>query len=173
MSSKFSIFIAALDLAGILNIRMLRSCFKDKTKKKFLQKCRTLTVLQCTCQVTILVADAVESWKGFDIQPTESCHVFRVLASSTLFFQGYNLLAIFIFYVDDPTAHGNRALCSKLKILAALSLGFISSVIIWWHSCFYRHFLSQMPVTVMFVLTGAFGVLLFASDATQTGGHNS
>ena len=158
--------MAALYLAGIFfNIRMLQSCFKNKTKYKFLQKCRTLTVLQCACQVTILVADAVESWKGFDFQPTGSCNVFRVLASSMLFFQGCNLLVICIIYFDHSAAHGNRDLCSKLKISATLSLGFIGSVMIWWQSCFSPEFISQMALTVMFIVAVAFVVLLFVEDA--------
>ena len=115
------------------NLRMLRSCFKDKTKNTFLQKCRTLTVCQCACQVTILVADAVESWIGLETQPRESCNVFRVLSSSTLFLQGCNLVAILMIHFDQPTSHGTRELCSKLKVSAAWSLGFIGSAMIWWY----------------------------------------
>ena len=45
MSLIFMLLVATLDLAGIFfNIRMLRSCLKDKTKNKFLQKSCSLTV---------------------------------------------------------------------------------------------------------------------------------
>jgi len=159
----------ALDLAGIIfNMRMLRSCFKDKTKYTFLQKFRALAICQCACQVVILVADAVESWKGLETQPRESCNVFRVLSSSALFFQGCNLIAILIIYFDQPTAHGASELCSKLKISTALSLGFTGSAMIWWYTCSSQEFLFQMALRVIFVVSVAFVVLLFAWDARNT-----
>ena len=168
MKLIYALFMAALDLAGtFFNIRMLRSCFKDKTKYTFLQNCRTLTICQCACQVIILAADAVESWKGFEIQPREACNVFRILLCSTLFFQGCNLLAILVIDFDHPVGQGNLELSSKLKISAALSLGFIGSVVIWWFSCFSQDFFFQLAITVLFVVTVAFVVLLCATDATK------
>ena len=168
MKLIYALFMAALDLAGIFfNIRMLRSCFKDKTKYTFLQNCRTLTICQCACQVIILVADAVESWKGFEIQPRETCNVFRMLLCSTLFFHGCNLLAILVIDFDHPVGQGNLELGSKLKISAALSLGFIGSLVIWWCSCFSQDFFSQMAITVLFFVSVAFVVLLFAADARK------
>ena len=158
--------MAALDLAGIIfNLRMLRSCFKDKTKYRFLQKCRALTICQCACQVTILLADGIESWKGLETQPRESCNVFRVLSSSTLFFQGCNLMAILIIFFDQPTSHGASELCSKLKMSAALFLGFTGSAMIWWYSCFAQEFFFQMAIRVILVVSVTFVVLLFAWDA--------
>ena len=158
-----TLLMVALDLAGItLNIRMLRSCFKDKTKYTFLQKCRTLAICQCACQVVILVADAVESWKGLEAESRESCDVLRALSSSMLFFQGSNLMAISIVYFDQPTAHGTFELRSKLKISAALSLGFTGSTVIWFESCFSQEFLSEMALRVFFVVSVAFLLLLFA-----------
>ena len=97
MSLIYALLMAALDLAGIIfNLRMLRSCFRDKEKYTFLQKCRTLAICQCACQVLILLADAVDSWQGFETESRESCDVVRVLSSSMLFFQGCNLMAILI-----------------------------------------------------------------------------
>ena len=168
MKLIYALVMAALDLAGIVfNIRMLQSCFKDKTKYTFLQKCRTLTICQCACQGIILVADAVESWKGFEIQPREACNVFIILMCSTLFFQVCNLLAILVIYFDHPVGQGNLELSSKLKISAALSLGFIGCVVIWWCSCFSQDFFSQMAITVLFVVAVAFVVLLFPADARK------
>ena len=139
---------------------MLRGCFKDKTQYKFLQKCRTLAICQCACQV-ILLADAVELWKGLETEPRESCNVFSVLSSSML----CNLMAILIIYFDQPTAHGAFELCSKLKISAALFLGFTGSAMIWWYTCSSGEFLFQMVLKVIFVTSVAFVLLFFAWDA--------
>ena len=116
------------------------------------------------------MADAVESWKGLETQPRESCNVFRVLSSSTLFFQGCNLIAILMIHFDQPTSHGTRELCSKLKVSAAWSLGFIGSAMIWWYSCLSQELYSQyialiIIVMVMFIATAAFVVLVFAADS--------
>ena len=161
----YTLLMVALDLAGItFNLRMLRSCFKNKENYTFLQKCRTLAICQCACQVTILVADAVEMWKGLE---TESSNVFRVLSSSMLFFQGCNLIAILIIYFDQPTLHGTSELCSKLKISAALSLGLIGSAIIWWNSYFCQdlHIFQMFSLPVLrFVVSLALVALLFAWD---------
>lgn len=159
-----------LSMAGFLfNLRMLQSCFKDKKKNTFLQKYRTLSVCQCVCQVTILVADAVESWKELETEPRESCNIFRVLSSSTLFYQGCNLMAIFIIYFEQPTGHGASESCSKLKVSAALCLGFTGSLLIWWYNCFLQEFYSHLIaliiiVMVMFMITAAFVFLMFAAD---------
>ena len=167
MSLIHTLLMAALDLAGIIfNLRMLRSCFKDKTKYTFLQKCRTLAICQCACQVIILLAEAVESWKlGLETEPRGSCNVIRVLSSSMLFFQGCNLMAILTIYFDQPTAHGASELCSKLNISAAVFLGFTGSAMIWWYTCSSREFLFQMVLGVIFVVSVAFFILLFAWDA--------
>ena len=166
MSFIYTQLMVALDLAGfIFNLRMLRSYFKDKTKYTFLQKCRILAICQCACQVIILFADAVASWKGLATEPRESCNVLRVLSSSTLFFQACNLMAILITYFDQPTAHGTSELSSKLKILAALSLGFTGLAIIWYYSCFSQEFLFQMALRVIFVVSVALVVLLLVWDA--------
>ena len=164
-------WIFVLLMAGVIfNLRMLRSCFKDKTKYTFLQKCRTLAVCQCVFQVAILVVDAVESWKGMETQPRESCDVFRVLSNSMLFFQGCNFTAIFIIYFDQPTAHGTRKIFSKLKISATLCVGFLGFAMIWWYSCFsqqlYSHYIAfTIILMVMVIVTAAFAVLVFAANA--------
>jgi len=116
------------------------------------------------------VVDAVESWKGLETQPRESCDVFRVLSNSMLFFQGCNLMAIFIIYFDQPTAHGTREFFFKLKISAALCLGFLGSAMIWWYSCFPQqlnsHYIAlTIILMVMAIVSAAFVVLLFAANA--------
>ena len=166
MSLVYTVLMAALDLAGIIfNMRMLRSCFNDKRKYALLQKCRTLAICQCACQVVILLADAAELWEGLETESRESCNVFSVMSSSTLFFQACNLMAISIIYFDQPTEHGTSELYSKLKIIAALSLGITGSAMIWCSSCFPRQFRFEMGLSVIFVISVAFVVLLLAWDA--------
>ena len=158
------LLMAVLDLVGVFfNIRMLRSCFKDKTKYKFLQKCRVLVIFQSAYQVTILVTNAVESWKLLlDIQPRESCNVFRALSNSMMFLQACNLTAIYIM-----AQTGNQEVFSKLQISAAQSLGFIASAVIWY-SCSSRGFLTQTALTVLSVVAVVFVVLLFVAVARNS-----
>ena len=164
MSLIYTLLIAATDMVGIIfNIRMLRRCFKEKSLRyTFLQKCRTLAICQCACQVVILVADAAESWKGLEAESRLSCNVFSALSSSMLVFQGSNLMAISIVYFDQPTGHEASELRSKLKISAALSLGFTGSAVIWYNGCFFQEFLFEMALRVFFVVSVAFVLLLFA-----------
>ena len=166
MSLIYLVFVAALDLAGVFfNIQMLQKYFKGKMNNTFLHKCRALIICQCACQVTILVTNAVESWKlWLDIHPRETCNVFRVLSLSTIFFQACNLTAILINYSDHRMACENTDLSSRLKMSAALSLGFIGSAITVWYCCFPQEFLSQMVVKgVLFMVTVMFFILLFAT----------
>ena len=158
--------MAALDLAGIIfNMPMLQSCFNDKRKYTFLQKCRTLAICQCACQVVILLAGAAELWEGLETESREYCDVFRVLSSSMLFFQGCNLMAISVICFDQSTEHGTSELCSKLKILAVLSLGLTGAVMIWCYSCISEEFRFQMALRVIFVVSVAFVILLLGWDA--------
>ena len=157
---------AALDLAGIFfNIRMLQNCFKDKTKNTFLQKCRTFIIFQCACQVTILVTNALQSWKLlFDIPLRESCDIFRALTISVMFFQPFNLV-ILINHSYHPMECENCRGSLKLKAFAALSLAFIGSAMIWY-SCLWQEFPSQTAVNgILFAVMIAFVVLLFATDS--------
>ena len=148
-------------------MRMLRSCFNDKRKYTFLQKCRILAICQCACQVVILLADAVESWKRLETESRESCDILRILSSSMLFFQACNLMAISINYFDQPTAHGTSELCSKLMILAALSLGFTGLAMIWFNNCFSHEFRFQLVLRVIFVTSVAFVIFLFTLEARK------
>ncbi len=171
MSVIFMLLIGAFDLTGVFfNIRMLLKCFKDKTKYTLLQKCRTLIICQCVCQVTILVTNAVESWKLLhDVQPTESCDMFRALSISVIFFQAFNyvILMNMNFSADHRKASVTCGVSLKLKVLAAFSLGCVGSAMIWY-SCFSQEFLSQTAVErILFVVTIAFVVLLFAADSTN------
>ena len=101
-------------------------------------------------------------WKLNPENPAMSSEFCRVLCC---FFQGCNLMAILIVYFDQPTAHGTSELCSKLKVSAALSLGFTGSAMIWWYTCSSGEFLFQMVLKVIFVTSVAFVILLFTLDA--------
>jgi len=79
-------------------------------------------------------------------------------------------VAILMTYFDQPTSCGTRGLFSKLKVSAALSLGFIGSAMIWWYTCFsqemYSHYIALIIIVmIMFIVTAAFVVLVFAADA--------
>ena len=164
------LLLGALDLAGVFfNMRMLLSCFRDKTDYTFLQKCRTLTVFQCLYQVTILVANAVQSWKLlYEIQPREtsqSCDVdLRALLIFVMIFQActYFLMG----FSDHRMVYANCDGVSfklKLLVLAASSLGLIVSAVIWY-SCFSQEFLSRMAVKGIQIeaMILSFVALLFA-----------
>ena len=83
MSLVFMIFLAFIHLSAVVgNLPMLLSCFKDEKKYSFLQRGRMFLIIQWVCQVTILVADTVESWKVFASHFKKSCNIFRVLSLS-------------------------------------------------------------------------------------------
>lgn len=87
MSLVFMIFLAFIHLSAVVgNLQMLLSCFKDEKKYSFLQRGRRFLIIQWVCQVTILVADTVESWKAFASHLKKSCNIFRFLSLSVLFF---------------------------------------------------------------------------------------
>ena len=161
MSLIHLVLIAALDLAGVVfNLRLWR-CFKEKTQNPFLQKCRSLTIWQSAFQVIIVASDAVESWKGFDIQPREDCNVFRALSMSTMLFQACNITVIMILLYDHrATNQHGQEVSSKLKISVALSSGFIGSAMIWWY-CFSQEFVAHVSAIVACSVYIMFVVYLF------------
>ena len=154
--------LAAVDLVGVFfNTRMLLTCFKEKTKRTFLQRSRMLAIWQVACQGTILVLDAAESWNGFDVQPRESCNVFRVLSISVMLIEACNITVIMIIYFDHYMAYQDQEiLSSRFKITVAASLGIMGSIMIWWYSCESQEILSQMAVRMMCVASVVFVVYL-------------
>lgn len=158
--------MAVLDLAGVFfNIRMLRSCFKDKTKYTFLEKCRALAIWQCVCQVTILATSVAESWRGFDDQHRDFCNIFSLLTISTIFLLVSNTTAILMIDFGHPLVGS-----SKLKMSAAMCLGFVGSTVIWWHSCFANGvYITLMAVIVIQIFCyTVFIALLLAATSTAT-----
>ena len=153
-----------LELSAVfLNVRLLLFCFKDEKKYKFLQKGRVLVILQFVCQVTILVADAIEWWNGFNVQLSESCNVPRVLSLSLMFFQPCNLIAIMTISCscEDNATQKTQEISSKLRIGAALTLGFIGSCLIWWNGCVNDGYSSQFALKFIFVVTTTYVVSQF------------
>ena len=155
------IFLALLQLAAVaFNLRMLLSCFKDRTKYPFLQRGRMFFICQWICQVTVLVADAVESWKGFASHLKESCNIFRILSLSLMFFQAYNLMALVIILTESQVKRENREFSTKLKISAVLVLGLTGSATISWYNCFSSQNLSRMTTKAIFLASVIFFVLI-------------
>ena len=153
-----------LELSAVfLNVRLLLFCFKDEKRYKFLQKGRVLVILQFVCQVTILVADAIEWWNGFNVQLSESCDVPRVLSLSLMFFQPCNLTAVMTVCCscEDNATQKTQELSSKLRIGAALMLGFIGSFLIWWNGCVNDGYSSQFALKFVFVVTTTYVVSQF------------
>ena len=160
------IFLTLLKLTAVVfNLRMLLSCFKDKTKYPFLQRGRMFFICQWICQVTILVADAVESWKGFGSQLKESCNIFRVLSLSMMFFQAYNLMAIVMIFSESQVKRKNREFSTKLKISAVLVLGLTGSATISWYNCFSPQNLSRMFLKAILFASAIFVILIVSVAA--------
>ena len=164
MSSIYLFFITALDLTGIFfNVRMLRCCFKDAKKYTFLQQHRSLTISQCICQVTLLVMDVVESWKGFDTQPRESCNVLRMLPISIMFLLACNIM---VLYFDHHTTLRNQRVPAKLKMSAAICLGFVGLAAILFN-CFCEEFAFQIVIRVILFVALTAHVLLYTEHRSR------
>ncbi|RMX41436.1 hypothetical protein pdam_00013497 [Pocillopora damicornis] len=57
----------AVHLIGVsFNLRFLLSCFKDKQRNIFLEKCRPIMVFQCVLQLTVLAMNANRTGKMFN-----------------------------------------------------------------------------------------------------------
>lgn len=162
------IFLAFIHLSAVVgNLQMLLSYFKDEKKYSFLQRGRRFLIIQWVCQVTILVADTVESWKVFASHLKKSCNIFRVLSLSVLFFQACNLLAIVTIVLETPVKRGNREFSTKLKIFAVLALGLTAgSVTMWWYNCFSSQNLSQLTLKAT-VFASVIVVILLVSMAAR------
>lgn len=170
MSLSVTLLISVLDLGAVFfNGRLLLSCFRRNTKYKFVQKCWMLASLQAASQVAILVADGIEWWNGFQIQPTESCNVFRVLSLSMLFFQICIPTAIVTVCYEHLAGHEERKSFSCLSMYTVLLLGFLGSAIIFWHCCFTRTPTSQAVLKVALILTMSFVVYLLSTALAKSG----
>ena len=169
MSLTHFLLLTVLDFVGVyFNMRMLAYCFKDKTKYKFLQKCRGLSIFQSACQFVIVITGAVDSWRIFNdrsYNPGQPYNVVKLFSISFTFVQACNLTAILCIDSEHPLVtfrHQDR--CSKLKIAAAVTLGLIGSSMIWWFSCFPHYYISvTVFITVRFIFIALFIILLLAA----------
>ena len=108
------LLISGMNLAAVFfDVRLLRTCFKYKSKYEFLKWCRVLALCQGACQVIILVADSVEWWNGSTILPGETCSFFRVLCLSVMFYQTCNLTAMMTVYLEHPEGNEKKVPLSE------------------------------------------------------------
>lgn len=153
---------------------MLRSCFKDKTKYTFLEKCRALAIWQCACQVTILVTSVAESCRGFHDEHREFCNIFKLVTISTMFLLVCNTTAILIIDSGHPLVCRKRDGSPKLKMSAAMCLGFVGSTVMWGYSCFaHGPYITLMAVIVIQIFCFTLLIaLLLAATSTATNTHD-
>ena len=151
-------------------MRMLLSSFKGKPRLSFLHARESFVVSQFVAQVTVLVVNSVEAWSELDvvtIRRDESCFSFyNVVSTFAIFFSSGNLLAMVAFDSSDTVSYQYQELLSKHLSLAAPTLGFLGSGIIWWFSCFSQEFSSEMFVSA-FTLAATIAVLLFIDWRTR------
>ena len=131
------LLLMAFHLIGVLfNIRLLASCFKDKTKYTILQKCRPAMIFQCILQLILLALNAYQVTKAFsDHQEKEWCGTNGVFTTPVAFFLIYNLLAILA--IEDPSIVGLKRKLSPIQAMsAAFITGIISCGILLWAGFF-------------------------------------
>lgn len=112
------VLLMVFHLVGVVfNVRMLVSCFKDKTKYTILQKCRPVMVSQCILQLALLTCNAYEATRTFGShQGAERCGTNNVLMSSVGFLMIYNILAMLA--IEHNTIVGlKRELSSRVAFL--------------------------------------------------------
>ena len=115
----------------------------------------------------IVVADSVEWWNGFTILPGETCSFFRVLCLSVMFYQTCNLTAMMTVYLEHPEGSKKQLPFLKVRIFAALCLGFVGSALILWHNCFTHSLISKVVFGVAFFVTVSLVVFLLAATLTK------
>ena len=135
MSLVYLLLLAALDVIGVFfNIQVLLSCFRDKTKHKFLHNYRPLMICQVVYQVMILATNTVEAWRTFDNDHEEYYPVLIGLSYSANIFLAFNLAAIWVNESFHVLMHKSCQVSPRLLVSSAVSLGFINSVIIVWNN---------------------------------------
>ena len=85
------------------NVRLFRSCFKDKTKYAVLQKSRPLMICQSILQLILLSLNANEATMAFtNKQQEEWCGTNSILMTSVGFLMIYNILAMLAIESNIP-----------------------------------------------------------------------
>lgn len=152
--------ISATDLAAVyFNIRMLLSCFKDRTKRPSLQKLRPFVICQCFYQVTILATNTLKVWGALGVDHGEPFCVLRMLETAMKMLLYCNLIAISVVIVPEDK---DRQFRPMLLVFAALCLVFIGSTAIWRHSCWLREVLPQKAMILILAFLLLLLLLLYA-----------
>lgn len=158
MSSIYIPLITALGLVGFFfNLRMLLSCFKNKTKYTFLQNIWPVVICQTVYHVTVLVMNTVDAWTRLDVQREDYCSVVYVLVSTVMtFFVGGNLMVILAMESHNNSVDQSREslpTCTLFKT-AVLALGFTVAVILRCYICFHQQLTFYvMNIGVIVVVT--------------------
>ena len=99
------------------NVRLLRSCFKDKTKYAVLQKSRPLMICQSILQLILLSLNANEATMAFtNEQQEEWCGTNSILMTSVGFLMIYNILAMLA--IEHHTIVGlTKAISPKVALI--------------------------------------------------------
>ena len=134
--TSFFMLMALHVLGALLNLRMLVTCFRDKTNSTILQKCRPTMMIQFILQLAILNMNVDESFKAFSKQHRlNCCNANNVLMISAGFLMDYNLLAMLAIRYHN-IVYLKYELSAEVAILATLMAGILTSGIILWVGCF-------------------------------------
>lgn len=180
----YLLLIAVLDLIGaFFNIRMVLSCFWNKEQYPHLKKYRVITICQFVYQVTILGLNTVEVWKGLDVQLKETCSVFTVLSISMNVFLVCNLTATSVVHFHPVLYQNRKERFPKLVISAALALGFVISVTVFWFSCststedlyiYNKAFISRLwPIVLVVLVACTAGIYCNLDHTTPEASKNT
>lgn len=137
MGPIFVLLITFHLIGALLNVRLLASCFKDKMKYVFLQKCRPTIIFQCFLQLILLAFNAYQVKYDFsDHQGKKRCDFIGVFMTSLTFFLIYNLLAIQA--IEDLSILGlKRVLTPRQAISAVLIAGILTCGSLLWAGCLF------------------------------------
>lgn len=152
------------------NLRMLLSCYKNKTKYTSLRKIWTLAICLIVYQVSILAMNTVGAWKELEVKQHEGhCSAIYLLVSTFMtFFVGGNLMVIVAIESRDPMANRNRELFPTCELLttALLSLGISLFVMIRWYSSCHQDFAFHLMVFSVIVAITIIVFLLFVASGS-------
>lgn len=157
MSWIYLVFIALVLAGFFFNIRMLWSCIKkDKRKYTLLRHCRPLIICQFVYQISIVSMNAIDTWIELNVQQeTEYCSIQKLLPNFMTLFLVCNSLAILMIELEVPVVYQNRK--SLLLLSAAMCLGLICSVVLWWNSCFRpEEFIFKLALSTILLVPFSF-----------------
>ena len=142
----------AFHVVGVLfNLRMLTSCFKDKSRYTVLENCRAAMIFQGMLHIALLVFNAEESMKLFEFNMEEEswCTTNSAFIILLGFLLVYNLLGMLAIEYHSAVCL-KRALAPNVALLGTLIAGIITTGLFFWGGFFTLEQLcaSQMAMTV-------------------------